>query len=67
MDILQRKIRLEDLAGRLRQFMNERDLTYQQVGTLIDRNYVVVWRFTHGLTIPHETTIYKIKKLLGEL
>lgn len=46
--------------------MNERDMTLQEVGILIDRKPTAVWRFLKGRTNPHERTIYKIKKLLGE-
>lgn len=56
---------MDELRAQLRRFMNERDLTLQEVAILTNRHYSAIWKFLHNKTKPNETTIYKIKKLLG--
>lgn len=57
---------MDDLRKKLNDFRSERDLTIQDLSILIKRHPLTIWKFIHGKTKPHETTLYKIKKLLGE-
>ena len=58
---------MDKLIEKLKFFMAERDLTIQDVAILINKQPKTVWQFLHQKVKPHDTTLYKIKKLIGEL
>jgi len=57
---------MNNLVEKLKFFMAERDLTIQDVANRIKRNPRTVWQFLNEKVKPHDRTVYKIKKLLGE-
>ena len=57
---------METLREKLKAFMGERDLTVEGIAILINRHPLTVWKFLRGKTKPHDRTLYKIKKLIGE-
>jgi len=57
---------MNELRELLRTFMGERDLSVKEVAILINRSPLTVWKFLRGKTNPHDQTLYKIKKLIGE-
>lgn len=57
---------MNDLVEKLKFFMADRDLTIQDVADRIKRNPRTVWQFLNEKVKPHDRTVYKIKKLLGE-
>lgn len=58
---------MNELREKLKNFMGERDLPIKKVAILIDRHPLTVWKFLNNKTKPHNQTIYRIKKLIGEL
>lgn len=56
----------DDLREKLRAFMGERDLSLAKVAILLDRQPLTIWMFLQGKTSPHDQTLYKIKKLVGD-
>ena len=56
---------MNETVEKLKIFMAERDLTIQEIATLIDRNPKTIWQFLHQKVKPHDRTFYKIKKLIG--
>jgi transcriptional regulator with XRE-family HTH domain len=56
------------LIARFKEFILERDLTLQQIAIYLKMSHSAVADILKGNTSkPHERTLYKIKKLLGEL
>ena len=52
---------------KFREFILERDLTLQQTALWLKISHTTVARIINGkVTKPHDRTIYKIKKLIGE-
>lgn len=57
----------DGLREKLKAFMGERDLSMAKVAILLDRKPLTIWRFLRGKTSPHDQTLYKIRKLIGEI
>ena len=57
---------MNELVEKLKLFMEEKHLSIHDVAILIKKNPSTVWKFLHQKVKPHDRTIYKIKKLLGE-
>ena len=57
----------DDLRTKLWAFMGEHDLAVKNIAILIDRHPLTVWKFLRGKTVPHERTLYRIRKLIGEI
>jgi len=57
---------MNELVEKLKFFMAEKDLTIHDVAILIKKDPKTIWQFLHQKVNPHDRTIYKIKKLLGE-
>ncbi len=53
------------LVEKLKFFMAEKDLTIHDVAVLIKKDPKTIWQFLHQRVNPHDRTIYKIKRLLG--
>jgi len=58
---------MNKLIEKLKVFMGERDLSIKEVAILVNRHPLTIWKFLNNKTMPHDQTIYKIKKLIGEL
>jgi len=58
---------MNDLRNNLIAFMGERDLSITDVARLINRSPLTVWKFLRKKTNPHDQTLYRIKKLIGEI
>lgn len=58
---------LKQLREKLKFFMADRNLTIQDVAILINRHPQTVWQFLKDKVNSHDRTVYKIKRLLGEL
>ena len=57
---------MESIIEQLKIFMAERDLTIENIATLIDRSPRTVWQFLHQKVKPHSRTEYRIRKLIRE-
>ena len=57
---------MDKLIEKLKFFMAEKDLTIQDVAILINKQPKTIWQFLHQKVKPHDRTLYKIKKLLGD-
>jgi len=57
---------MNETIENLKAFMAERDLTIKEIATLVNRNPKTIWLFLHQKVKPHDRTLYKIKKLIGE-
>jgi len=57
---------MQDTKERLKNYMGEHDLSIKAVAKLLDRHPLTIWRFLNGKTTPHDQTVYKIHKLIGE-
>jgi len=57
---------MNELIEKLKFFMAEKDLTIHDVAILINKDPKTIWQFLHQKVTPHDRTIYKIKKLLGD-
>ena len=56
------------LICKFKEFILERDLTLQQVAIFLKISHSTVADIIKGKTVkPHDRTIYKIKKFIGEL
>jgi len=55
---------MNELIEKLKFFMAEKDLTIQDVATLINKHPKTVWQFLHQKVKPHSRTEYRIKKLI---
>lgn len=60
-------LQMDELIEKLKFFMAERDLTIQDLATLVNKHPKTIWQFLHQKVKPHDRTLYKIKKLIGEL
>jgi len=60
-------LHMNNLREKLKVFMGERDLSIKEVAILVNRHPLTIWKFLNNKTKPHDQTIYKIKKLIGEL
>ena len=55
------------LICRFKEFILERDLTLQQVAIFLKMSHSAIAYILNGKTPkPHERTLYKIKKLIGD-
>jgi len=55
------------LIARFKEFILERDLTLQQIAVFLKMSHSAVADILNGKTPkPHERTLYKIKKFIGE-
>jgi len=55
------------LLIKFKEFILERDYTLQQVGVFLKMSHSAVADILNGNTLnPHERTLYKIKKFMGE-
>ena len=60
-------INKEELLSKFKEFILERDLTLQQVAIFLKISHSAVADILNGKTSkPHERTLYKIRKLIGE-
>lgn len=58
---------ISQLIIRFKEFILERDLTLQQVAIFLKMSHSAIAYILNGNTSkPHERTLYKIKKLIGE-
>jgi len=48
-------------------YMNENDLTLDDIAQQTNRNRITIHRFLRGLTIPRGQTLYKIRKLTEKI
>jgi len=56
------------LICKFKDFILERDLTLQQVATFLKISHSTVADIINGKTVkPHDRTLHKIKKLIGDL
>ncbi len=55
-----------ELVKKLKSFMAKKNLTIGEISVLIEKDPKTIWQFLHQRVNPHDRTIYKIKKLLGE-
>jgi transcriptional regulator with XRE-family HTH domain len=56
-----------EIGNKLRAYMGEKDLTIEAVAKKLKRNPRTVWAILHGINVPHDRTLYRIKKLIGEI
>jgi len=56
-----------ELREKLSIFMGEHDLTVEKVAIILNRHPLTIWKFLRGKTNPHDQTLYKIRKLIGEI
>ena len=67
MIIMERKNNIKELIARFKNFILERDLTLQQIAIYLKMSHSAVADILNGNTSkPHERTLYKIKKFMGE-
>lgn len=58
----------KQLIDAFQKYVYERNLTLRQVATLLVMSQAAISRILNGTTSrPHPRTLYKIKKILGEL
>jgi len=58
---------IRHLIAKFKEFILERDLTLQQIAIYLKMSHSAVADILNGNTSkPHERTLYKIKKLMGE-
>ena len=58
---------IAELITKFKHFILERDLTLQQIAIFLKISHSAVADILNGKTVkPHDRTIYKIKKLIGE-
>jgi len=65
--IVMQNTETRQLIARFKEFILERDLTLQQIAIFLKMSHSAVADILNGNTLkPHERTLYKIKKLIGE-
>jgi len=57
---------VNDLVEKLKSFMAEKGLSITDVASLIKKDYKTVWQFLKRQVKPHDSTVYSIKKLMGD-
>lgn len=61
------ELRLNDmLVEKLKFFMAEKGFTIHDVAIFIKKDPKTVWQFLQKKVKPHDRTIYRIKKLVGD-
>ena len=58
---------MDEIVEKLKQFMADYDLTIDDIARKINRNPRTIWLFLHQKVKPQDRTLYKIKRLLGEI
>jgi len=64
---MNKQTEINSLRERLKEFMGEKDLTFDDIGKLTNRYPQTIWKFINRKTVPHERTLYRIRKLIGEI
>jgi DNA-binding XRE family transcriptional regulator len=60
-------VHTNEIGKRLKAFRLERDMTFEQLGTLVDLNPSTLWKIENGERTPSERTLYKLKKAIPQL
>lgn len=58
---------INELRIKLRHFLNERNMTLERAAILVNCSVGTLSLFLNEKTTPHERTLYRIRKLIGEV